>query len=176
MDERGTNREFLSLQRPSVGEAADAEPEPAGTTTGLTMIIKEAVSDAEILATFDVMIQLRTHLTREGYVEIINRLRRTNSYHLAALIDGGVVACVAGYRIAEGLSWRKYLYIDDLITAEQQRSKNYGKQMMDWLIEEARLNNLDQVHLDSGTQRHDAHRFYLRERMIIDCFHFSLKL
>ncbi|MFP5262409.1 MAG: GNAT family N-acetyltransferase [Blastocatellia bacterium] len=139
-------------------------------------MIKEALTDADILSTFDVMKQLRTHLVRDDYVETINRLRQTNNYHLVALVDDGAVRCVAGYRLAEGLSWRKYLYVDDLITDENARSNNYGKQMMDWLVGEAKRNNCDQLHLDSGTQRYDAHRFYLRERMIIDCFHFSLKL
>ncbi|MGX1791676.1 hypothetical protein ACWIDW_01820 [Microbacterium sp. NPDC055312] len=30
-----------------------------------------------------------------------------------------------------------------------------------------------QLDLDSGVQRFDAHRFYLRERMNIDAHHFS---
>jgi hypothetical protein len=30
--------------------------------------------------------------------------------------------------------------------------------------------------LDSGVQRHDAHRFYLRERMHISSHHFTKRL
>ena len=32
------------------------------------------------------------------------------------------------------------------------------------------------IDLDSGVQRHDAHRFYLRERMAITSHHFAKNL
>jgi hypothetical protein len=31
------------------------------------------------------------------------------------------------------------------------------------------------VELDSGVQRHDAHRFYLTNRMVISSYHFRLR-
>jgi GNAT superfamily N-acetyltransferase len=66
--------------------------------------------------------------------------------------------------------------VDDLVSDQNARSKNYGKRMMDWLLAEARNNGCQELHLDSGVQRHAAHRFYLRERMDITCFHFGLKI
>ena len=136
--------------------------------------IEKALSDSQIISTFAVMKQLRTHLVESEYVDRVRRQQQTNNYNIAALTEDGVVECVAGYRIAEGLAWGKFLYVDDLVTDENARSKDYGKRMMEWLLQEARKNGCGQLHLDSGVQRHSAHRFYLRERMDITCYHFAL--
>src|SRR5689334_17831990 len=136
--------------------------------------IEKMQSNAQILSTFPVMQQLRTHLVKDQYLERIHRQQQTNNYNLAALSEGGVVKCVAGYRIAEHLAWGKILYVDDLVTDEGTRSKSYGKQILNWLVEQARMHNCEQFHLDSGVQKHAAHRFYLRERMDITCHHFAM--
>lgn len=137
-------------------------------------MIKKMTSESEIKATFPVMKQLRTHLSEDQYLTMVNRQGHTGNYQVAAVIEDDDVKCVAGYRVSECLAYGRFLYVDDLVTGENARSSNYGKQMMDWLIEEAK--NLDclQLHLDSGVQRHSAHRFYLRERMDITAFHFGL--
>lgn len=139
-------------------------------------MIKKLQSDAEIKETYPVMVQLRTHLGEQEYVDRVKRQRAAAGYEVAALCDQGKVRCVAGYRISECLSWGKFLYVDDLVSDQNGRSKSYGKQMMDWLLAEAKGNGCQELHLDSGVQRHNAHRFYLRERMDITCFHFALKL
>ena len=55
-------------------------------------------------------------------------------------------------------------------------SKGHGKALIDWLRDLARERGCTHLHLDSGTQRHRAHRFYLRQGMDIASFHFSEKL
>lgn len=139
-------------------------------------MIRKIVLDADLKATYPVMKQLRTHLSEQEYVERAKRQQSKGGYIVAALEDEGQMRCVAGYRISECLSWGKFLYVDDLVSDQNARSKNYGKQMMDWLLAEARQNGCQELHLDSGVQRHAAHRFYLRERMDISCFHFALKI
>jgi len=139
-------------------------------------MIKEMTSESEIRETFAVMRQLRTHLSEEQYLAMVGRQRRFNKYQLVAVIDDGRIQSVAGYRISECLSFGQFLYVDDLITDENARSRNYGKELMNWLIEEAKKQDCTQLHLDSGVQRHSAHRFYLRERMDITCYHFALVL
>jgi GNAT superfamily N-acetyltransferase len=70
----------------------------------------------------------------------------------------------------------RYLYVDDLVTDESERSKGYGDAIFDWLVNYAKEQNCDQFHLDSGVQRFDAHRFYFRKRMKILAYHFSFDL
>lgn len=120
------------------------------------------VSYEEVASKFPVMCQLRPPLGEEGYVGWIREVRQ-GGYRLAVVVDDGQVRCVAGFRIQDYLSCGEHLYVDDLVTDRGSRSKSYGKLMLDWLVGEAKRNGCEQFHLDAGVQRHDTHRFYLRE-------------
>jgi hypothetical protein len=47
--------------------------------------------------------------------------------------------------------------------------------MIDLLINYARIENCQQLTLDSSVQRFAAHRFYLRQRMEITSHHFTIR-
>ena len=66
--------------------------------------------------------------------------------------------------------------MDDLVTAEDTRSKGHGKRMLGWLARVAREEGCRSLQLDSGVVRHEAHRFYFREGMKISSYHFSKAL
>jgi len=138
-------------------------------------VIREAATDAEVSATFPVMRQLRPHLGEEGYLGVVRRLRRSG-YRLAFSAEDREVRCVAGFRVIEFLAYGKFLYVDDLVTAEDVRSEGHGKQMLDWLVGVAREEDCSTLQLNSGVQRHAAHRFYFREVMKISSYHFSMAL
>ena len=131
-----------------------------------------ARTDEEIDACFVVMSELRPHLARETFQPRIRQQMR-GGYNLAYLSNGGAVAACAGFRIFDTLPWNRVLYVDDLITAERSRSRGFGRRMMEWLLEYARRKKCQELHLDSGTRRTDAHRFYFREGMVVKSFHFS---
>jgi GNAT superfamily N-acetyltransferase len=76
----------------------------------------------------------------------------------------------------EMLAVGRHVYVDDLITDAASRSRGYGKAMLDWLKAEARRLGCVRLQLDSGTQRQDAHAFYLRERLRIEALHFGMEL
>jgi GNAT superfamily N-acetyltransferase len=101
---------------------------------------------------------------------------QTEGYRLAYIEDNGVVVAVAGYHSHTSLFMGKNLYVDDLVTSSSSRSKGYGKALIDWLRHVAMDTDCTHLHLDSGTQRHRAHRFYLQQGMDIESFHFSEKL
>lgn len=138
--------------------------------------IRLATTDAEIAATFGVMAQLRTHLKEAEYVALVRRQAGESGYRLACLHDGGRVCAVAGFRITHSLAWGRHVYIDDLISDESRRSLGYGEALLDWVAAFGREQECAELHLDSGVQRHGAHRFYLRSRMDITCYHFRLTL
>jgi GNAT superfamily N-acetyltransferase len=56
------------------------------------------------------------------------------------------------------------------------RRHGFGGRLLDWLIAEARASGCGQFHLDSGVQRHDAHRLYLGRKLVISSHHFSMVL
>ena len=133
-------------------------------------------TDDAVRRCFAVMSQLRPHIPPDDFVPRVRR-QFESGYRLAAVqVDDGEVVAVAGFRISENLAWGRHLYVDDLVTTEGERSRGYGKALFDWLVAFARENGCGQLHLDSGVQRFDAHRFYLRHGMHISSHHFSMRI
>ncbi|MGD1874020.1 MAG: GNAT family N-acetyltransferase [Mastigocoleus sp.] len=139
------------------------------------MLVQLAESDAQILECFSTLSQLRPHIKQKTFLEQIHR-QQQNGYQLAFIKEDHIVLAVAGFHISESLSWGKFLYISDLIVDQNARSQNYGKHLFEWLVEYGKSHNCNELHLDSGVQRFDAHRFYFRQRMKISSHHFLLPL
>jgi GNAT superfamily N-acetyltransferase len=140
-----------------------------------TRSIQIAATPAEIERCFPVMYQLRPLLVAGEFVERI-QAQQTEGYQLVSLEHDGRVVSVAGFRVQKMLSSGKTFYVDDLVTDAAARSQGHGEAMIQWLIALAREAGCNTFSLDSGTHRQDAHAFYLRERMRITSFHFSLQL
>jgi len=125
------------------------------------------------------LLQLRPQYDGSGLIEQI-KLQRSEGYQLAYVEEvtednpDGDVLCVAGFVIGHKLAWQKHLYVDDLVSDANSRSRGAGKLLLDWLQDYARQQGCQQLHLDSGVTRFDAHRFYLREGMKIASHHFSI--
>jgi GNAT superfamily N-acetyltransferase len=137
--------------------------------------VKFADSDIDLSRCFSVMVQLRSHLTQPEFVSRVKR-QQQSGYFLVYLEQEGSIKALAGFRLLEMLAHGKILYVDDLITDAEERSKGYGGALFDWLVNYAKAQNCDAVQLDSGVQRTEAHRFYFSKRMHISSFHFYLQL
>ena len=121
------------------------------------------------------MKQLRTELVEAAFVSLVRELM-SYGYQLAYLRDETQVVCVAGFKISKNIFLGKNLYVEDLSTLEGERSKDYGKQTMVWLRNLAMSEGCSAIHLDSGVQRHRAHKFYLNRNMNIASYHFVERL
>lgn len=139
-----------------------------------TTEIQLATDSEQIRPCHRIMHQLRPHLTSEqAFVEQVLR-QIQEGYHLAYIQDNGQIKALIGFRFLEFLAWGKVLYIDDLIADASTRRNGYGSKILKWMIYEAKKAKCDQVHLDSGPQRHDAHRLYLNHGFKIIGHHFAL--
>jgi GNAT superfamily N-acetyltransferase len=128
---------------------------------------------------FAAMRELRTDLQSEDeFVRRVDDVQRPEGYRLVGSFEAreGDAAAVAGFRLGHSLAWGHFLYVDDLVTREAYRSRGHAGALLDWLVDEARRLGCDQLHLDSGSQRHDAHRFYLAHGLLIPGFHFARAL
>lgn len=134
-----------------------------------------AKSDDEIIRCFDVMAELRPHLDRASFLGTVRHMEK-EGFQLAFIEDQGRVVAVSGFRIYTNLSMGKNLYIDDLVTSADSRSKGYGERLLRWLRERAFEAGCNVLHLDSGTHRGRAHKFYFRHGFEIASYHFSEKL
>ncbi len=139
-------------------------------------IIAVAQTSEQVRRCFPVVRELRTHFDdADKFVERVGRQQK-DGYQLAYLEADGEIRAAAGYRFLETLFSGRVLYVDDLVTRAQDRSRGFGAQLFDWLVEQARAQSCDNLELDSGVQRFDAHRFYLTKRMNISSYHFRIKL
>jgi GNAT superfamily N-acetyltransferase len=154
------------------------------------VLVQIAASDTQISGCFAVMAQLRPHLKSDEFVDRIRRQMQagyqlaflaanqleTNQLETNQLETNQRAIAVAGFRLSESLSWGKFLYVDDLVVVQEERSQGYGQQLLHWLIDYAQQQNCQQFHLDSGVQRFAAHRFYFQQRLSIIGYHFALTL
>ena len=138
----------------------------------MSVVVREAESDEDVARCHPVMHQLRPHVPAEGFVERVRR-QQAQGYRLACVEEAGRVVAVAGFRIGENLPDGRHLHVDDLVTDENARSAGHGARLLDWLEALAREHGCRVLTLESGVQRHAAHRFYLRQRMEIRAHHFT---
>jgi GNAT superfamily N-acetyltransferase len=130
---------------------------------------------------FPAMQALRPHYAEESeFVERVDEMQRAEGYRLVGAFEDGTpyALAVAGFRVGHNLAWGRFLYVDDLSTLPEARRRGYGRQLLEWLTEEARREGCDQLHLDSGVtaDRYDAHRLYLNSGLAITSHHFARKL
>lgn len=138
-----------------------------------------AQTDAEIEGCFPVMAELRPHLQADTFVATVRQMQ-AEGYQLAYLAapdgDKDAIVAVAGFRIYSNLFMGRHMYVDDLVTASAARSCGYGEALLGWLRERAQEAECKVLHLDSGTHRGRAHKFYFEQGMTIASYHFSEQL
>jgi len=117
--------------------------------------------------------ELRPHLSESEFISQAKRQQDNHNYNIVFIKNDGVVVSAAGYRITEYLAWGKTLYIDDLITIKSSRKFGYASSLISYLVKKAKKENCKELHLDSGTHRHEAHSVYKKHKLNISSFHFS---
>ena len=126
----------------------------------------------------DAMRALRPAYEREDdFVAQVDGTQRAEGYRMAAgFVPGREQAvAVAGFRTGNSLAWGHYLYVDDLSTVPDARGRGHAGALLDWLDEEGRRLECDQLHLDSATtpERFAAHRLYHQRGLAIHAHHFA---
>lgn len=118
-----------------------------------------------------VLRELRPHLDETSFAAVYAEGHPQGLRFTAAYRDGRCVG-VAGWRIIASTNVLRKLYVDALVTAAAERSGGVGHALLAELEVRARAAGCAAWDLDSAVFRYDAHRFYLRERMIISAHHF----
>lgn len=123
------------------------------------------------MQTYPVMFQLRPHIPEQEYLPRVQQIRQEGGRLIAVMQNGRCLGC-ALFRKETRLFTGPMIYVDDLITDEQERSKGVGKALLNWIAEEAKRLLVNICILDSGTHRTQAHKFYFREGYTIGAFNF----
>ena len=139
------------------------------------MTIHQATTATDIQKCREVIICLRPHLA-EADLEPMLLSMFAQGYQLHYIEENGKAVAFVGFRFLQFLFNGKHIYIDDLCSLPEGRGKGYGTALLDFVDDLAVANNLNIVTLDSGFQRHDAHRLYLSHGYKLASFHFSKEL
>ncbi len=138
--------------------------------------LRHADTAAEIAACFPVMLSLRPHLT--GPDELVERVTRQREagYRLLAGWRDGVPVALAGYRVEENLIHGRFIYVDDLVSAESARREGLGARLLDGVAAIGREMGLRRLVLDTAIDNVFAHRFYYRQGLLARALRFSREL
>jgi GNAT superfamily N-acetyltransferase len=122
----------------------------------LPLEFRELSSDAEVAAAYPLMRQLRDRIREETFGSEVRR-QREQGYRLFALFDGGRIVGLAGVRRTHTLARGEHLFVDDLVSAEGERGKGYGREVMRRVAVMAKADGIKRIDLDS---RSTAKGFY----------------
>ncbi|MBK1896651.1 GNAT family N-acetyltransferase [Chryseobacterium paridis] len=142
------------------------------------MEVKEAKTRAEIEFCKEVILQFRTNMREDNYVDQVLEMMAEEGFRLSYIANDQNTKAVAfiGYRPLQMLRTGKIIYIDDLFTSEECRGKGYAGILLDNVSKEAEITNIQSIHLDSGYMLHTAHRLYLNKGYVLACNHFAKKI
>lgn len=140
------------------------------------MKLKQIVDEAELVDFTSIMIELRAHI--DTHEEIVKRLRTQMSlgYCLIGCWEKDLPVAVAGYRVLEGLTHGKYMYVDDFVVSSDVRNKGIGSKLLDHLLHQASRERCNKLILDSGISNHLAQRFFYGKSMQVKALNFSYDL
>ncbi|OIK09759.1 GNAT family N-acetyltransferase [Bacillus sp. MUM 116] len=122
--------------------------------------IKVLKNPKEWKEAFPVMKQLRTHLDENSFLQLVQEAVEKEGYQLAALYENEKIVAVTGFMPMITLYNGRSIWVCDLVTDVENRSKGYGKKLLNFVHQWAKENGFRIVSLSSGLQRGEAHRFY----------------
>jgi GNAT superfamily N-acetyltransferase len=125
------------------------------------MQIRE-ISLKELDIAYNCVKELRNTLTYNEFEDLIYDMRH-QEYKMFGIFEREELITYAGVSILVNLYHKRHLYIYDLITISSHRSGGYGKTMIEYLHDYAKIQNCENIVLSSGLMRENAHHFYEKE-------------
>jgi len=113
----------------------------------------------ELYIAYELVKQLRPQLSYDEFEDLVYEMRHVE-YKMIGLFEKEQLISYAGVTIQTNLYHKRHLYIFDLVTDKVFRSQGYGKSMMEYLKDYAKMAACQNLVLSSGLQREAAHRFY----------------
>lgn len=146
---------------------------PTGQLAALNKlrVIHVTNDEEDLRQCWPVFRELRPHLQSED--EFIERwcAQCGEGYEIAFVKEGSRVVAAAGYRFLHTLAWGHILYLDDLVAAQTSYRTGLGTLLLRYVQNKARERGCNAVHMDTGYQRHLAHRAYVRNGFQMHCHH-----
>ena len=124
------------------------------------IVIAALQTEQELIEAFPIMNQLRTHLNEKQYLELVYESEAKERYQLLGLRDEGVLKAVIGFKPMITLYYGRSLWVCDLVTDKNARSKGYGDRLLSHVERWGKEHHYESIALSSGIKRTSAHNFY----------------
>jgi len=136
------------------------------------LTVHEIKGEAEILAEFDLILQINPEITKEKFQKILPKMLH-GGYRLVGVFNKDKCVGIGGFWIRHAI-WcaGAFLQPDNLVVDKKYRGQGIGKMMLDWFEDEAKRNGCKLVALESYAANHKSHAFYMREKFHIRGFFF----
>jgi RimJ/RimL family protein N-acetyltransferase len=129
-------------------------------TNFLKLPIKKAQIPKDSEKILTLLKELRTELTLPHFIETYKQAHKNDDYQIVFLEEKNEVVALMGYRILYDFVHGKHLYIDDLVTKSDQRSKGYGAKLLTYAEELAAKLNSSGLRLCTGIENEQGKKFY----------------
>ena len=113
----------------------------------------------ELQSVYDVLSQLRVDLSYKEFEDLIYDMRHME-YKMIGIMDKEELITYAGVAVQTNLYHKRHLYVFDLVTDEKHQDKGYGKMMLDYLVDYAKMGMCENILLSSEFTKEIAHKFY----------------
>ena len=144
--------------------------------TATPISFRPVESDADLLACHPMVRQLRPHLASpEAFQQAVAEQRR-EGYRMLAAWRHDAPCGFAGYRLQRNLIHGRFLYVDDLVTTQDERGGGVGSALLGALKTLAREAGCTRLTLDTGMDNALAQRFYFRNGLLARGLHFGFDL
>jgi ribosomal protein S18 acetylase RimI-like enzyme len=130
------------------------------------VVVRHAESSEELAACFPVIVQLRPFLEDAADWQKRVLSMAGAGYRVLAAWDGERAVAVAGYRIMENLIHRRFVYVDDLVTADGRRGEGLGALLLTEVSRIGAAARCQRLVLDTAAANTSARRFYEREGLL----------
>ncbi|WP_090855821.1 GNAT family N-acetyltransferase [Paraliobacillus sp. PM-2] len=131
-------------------------------------------TEEELKEAFPIVQELRGHLDEQQFLALVQESQVKHQYQMLALYYKGKIAAVIGFKPMITLYYGRFVWICDLVTTTDERSKGFGDMLLSYVEDWAKERHYQAVALSSGLQRTDAHRFY-EEKMGYDSVSYVFK-
>jgi len=118
----------------------------------------------ELHSAWELVSQLRTQIDYKEFEDLVYEMR--DNYTMVGIFERGELVCYAGVSINTNLYHKRHLFVHELVTDEEYRSQGYGKMMLEYLGDYARVGACENIVLSSGLQREEAHAFYEKNEFV----------
>src|SRR3954468_1681545 len=98
-----------------------------------TILIKELKNEQEWKEAFPVMKQLRNHLDESSFLQLVQEATQLENYKMAALYENNQMVAVTGFMPMVTLYNGRFIWVCDLVTDSENRSKGYGETLLGYV-------------------------------------------